>query len=246
MTSRLGVVRRRSLSLLLVVGVSIVGAGVSGCSVVAAVKHATSALRQNKATIDAFTRQMSPNQTTFEVTYTVTGTSPLTVTYAVAPPRGLTFREAPSAGASTSGGASRVDLVVNASGEYYCTSPPTPWSCRNSIPPPPRCATNCTASTRRRTGSVLQGLTVVASFAGDKVTTSSMTVNGFALRCVDFQASGVPGTSTICTSTQGILGYVKVAGGAPSFEVTSYATTPAPSLFQLPPGAVVTTLTTTT
>ena len=41
-----------------------------------------------------------------------------------------------------------------------------------------------------------------------------MTVNGFSMSCVDLQASGVPGTSTICTTSQGILGYVKVASDA--------------------------------
>ena len=73
-----------------------------------------------------------------------------------------------------------------------------------------------------------------------------MSVNGFSLSCVDFVATGVPGTSTICTTTQGLLGYVKVASDSTSFEITSYSGSPDPSLFTLPPGATVTTVTTTT
>jgi len=73
-----------------------------------------------------------------------------------------------------------------------------------------------------------------------------MTVNGFTMSCVDFIASGVAGTSTICTTAQGILGYVKVASDTTSFEITSYSTSPPASLFELPPGATVTTVPTPT
>ena len=68
-----------------------------------------------------------------------------------------------------------------------------------------------------------------------------MTVNGFAMQCVDLVAPGVPGTSTICTTAQDILGYVKVASDSTSFEITSYSASPAPSLFELPAGARITT-----
>jgi hypothetical protein len=71
-------------------------------------------------------------------------------------------------------------------------------------------------------------------------------VNGFAMQCVDFQASGVPGTSTICTTAQGILGYVKVAADATSFEIKSYSSSPPSSLFEPPPGATITALPTPT
>ena len=81
---------------------------------------------------------------------------------------------------------------------------------------------------------------MVAGLAGDKVTTSSMTVNGFAMKCVDFTVKGEKGTSTICTTAQNILGYVKVAANPTSFELKSYTATPPASAFQLPPGATVT------
>ncbi len=73
-----------------------------------------------------------------------------------------------------------------------------------------------------------------------------MTVNGFTMSCVDLVASGVAGTSSICTTSQNVLGYVKVAQDSTSFEITNYSGSPASSLFQLPPGATVTTVTTTT
>jgi hypothetical protein len=68
-----------------------------------------------------------------------------------------------------------------------------------------------------------------------------MTVHGFSMRCVTFRASGIPGTSRICTTAQGLLGYVKVASETTSFRITSYTTSPSASLFRLPPGATVTT-----
>ena len=92
----------------------------------------------------------------------------------------------------------------------------------------------------------LKDFSLAAGLIGDKVTSSSMTVNGFALSCVDFETSGVPGTSTICTTSQGILGYVKIASDSTSFEIQSFSSSPSASLFELPPGATVTTVTTGT
>ena len=68
-----------------------------------------------------------------------------------------------------------------------------------------------------------------------------MTVNGFSMHCVDFVAAGVAGKSTICTTAQGILGYVKVASESTSFQIKSYSTSPSASVFQLPAGAKITT-----
>jgi hypothetical protein len=79
--------------------------------------------------------------------------------------------------------------------------------------------------------------------AGDKVTSSTMSLNGFDMDCVDLVAQGVAGTSSICSTSQGILGYVKVAPDSTSFQITDYSSSPSASLFQLPPGATVTTVT---
>ncbi len=61
------------------------------------------------------------------------------------------------------------------------------------------------------------------------------------MKCVDFRAAGMAGTIEICTTAQGILGYVRVAPDTASFEITSYSPSPSASLFKLPPGAKVTT-----
>ena len=66
------------------------------------------------------------------------------------------------------------------------------------------------------------------------------------MSCLDLHAPGVKGTSTICTTKQGILGYVNVVSSSTTFELKRYTTTPASSLFVLPPGAKVTTLSTPT
>ena len=88
----------------------------------------------------------------------------------------------------------------------------------------------------------MRDFSLAAGFAGDSITKSSMTLNGFGMQCVDFHAPGVPGTSTICTTAQGILGYVKVASDATTFEIKSYSASPPRSLFALPAGAKITTV----
>jgi hypothetical protein len=87
----------------------------------------------------------------------------------------------------------------------------------------------------------LDVVAIAAGLAGDSVTSSTRVVNGFDMNCVNLRASGVKGTSTICTTSQGVLGYVKVADDSTSFEIKSYSSTPTASLFQLPAGATVTT-----
>lgn len=85
-----------------------------------------------------------------------------------------------------------------------------------------------------------RGYSLAAGFAGVRVVGSRRTVNGFRLRCVDYRTTGVAGTSTARTTARGTLGYSKVAGIPASFEITSYSRSPAATLFELPPGAIVT------
>jgi hypothetical protein len=84
-------------------------------------------------------------------------------------------------------------------------------------------------------------VSLVAGLSGDKVTTSTMSLNGFDMNCVDLVAKGVAGTSTICSTSQGILGYVSVASDSTSFQITDFSSSPSPSLFELPPSATITT-----
>jgi hypothetical protein len=223
--------------------------GLTGCSVVKAVKKVEQDVRGNKSTIDAFTTKIqSGESTTFEATYVTTGGSPATIVYAVEPPNGLAFTDTPEGAAGAS--ATSVDVIVNATGEYSCSPP----SSSSSEPTCQKLGTAAVATenklfelyTPAHWVGFLRDFSLVAGIAGDKVTSSDMTVNGFSMRCVDFVASGVPGTSTVCTTAQGILGYVKVASNPTSFEIKSYSGSPPASLFALPPGATITTIPTPT
>ncbi len=229
-----------------VTGVALVvsSVGLTCCGVVNAARKIEHDVKGNKATIDTFTNQIKSSEgTTFEATYVTTGGAPATIVYAVQPPKGLTFVDTP-AGTSTS----TVDVIVNSSGEYSCTP-----AAEGSGPRCQKLGTAGAAAENQIFGfytpshwtTFLKDFSLAAGIAGDKVTSSTMAVNGFSMQCVDFNAPGVPGTSTICTTTQGILGYVKVAADSTSFEIKSYSATPPASLFQLPAGATITTIPTT-
>ena len=221
-----------------------VGALATGCSALNKVKQDVHTVESNKSTMDSFTQGLqSTKDTPFEATYTTTGGSPATILYAVDPSSGgLAFHET-----QTGSNPSNIQLIVNKSGEYKCSSPSAtggPWSCQK--------LGTADAATENKIFDVytpshwisfLKGVSLVAGLAGDKVTTSTMSLNGFDMNCVDLVAKGEPGTSTICSTSQGILGYVSVATESTTFQITSYSSSPSASLFQLPPGATVTTST---
>jgi hypothetical protein len=232
-----------------VVGATLmVGAfGFNACSVVSKVKTAIHDIRGNKATIDSFDTKLQSNQaTTFEATYVTTGSAPATIVYAVQPPKGVAFDDTPSGG---SGDTSPVHLVVNSSGEFACSQPPVTsashggqWTCQKLGTASAKVQNQIfNFYTPSHWIGFLKEFSLAAGFAGDKVTSSTMKLNGFSMNCVDFVAKGEPGTSTICSTAQGILGYVKVATDSTSFQIQSYSSSPPASLFELPPGAKVTT-----
>lgn len=214
-------------------------AGLSGCGIVNKINNVRHAVDSNRAAIKAFTQGLKSSAATpFSATYVTTGGSPTTVTYAVRPPTDVTFMET-----STGSATANLDLVSNSNGEYSCTSASASsgWSCQK-LGKAEAIAQNQIVNfyTPSHWVAFLETFSIAAGFAGDKVTTSSMTVNGVSMNCVDFQAKGIKGTSTICTTQQNILGYVKVAGDPTSFEIKNYSTSPADSLFQLPAGAKIT------
>ena len=221
-----------------------VGVGATGCSVASRVKQAVHTVEGNKATIDSFTQSMqSTKDSAFEATYATTGSAPATVVYAVDPSSGgLAFHET-----QTGSDASNVQVIVNSSGEYVCNQGGSgaTWSCQK-LGQADSAAQNKIFDiyTPSHWISFLKGVSLVAGLAGDQVTTSTKSLNGFDMNCVDLIAKGLGGTSTICSTSQGILGYVSVASDSTSFQITNYSSTPAASLFQLPPGASVTTPTT--
>ncbi|MFZ0250829.1 MAG: hypothetical protein WAL61_12865 [Acidimicrobiales bacterium] len=237
--------QRRPIGFLVALVVA-VGALATGCSVVSKVKQAVHTVEGNKATIDSFTQNLqSTANTPFQATYVTTGSAPATIVYAVDPPSGgLAFHET-----QTGADASNVQVIVNSSGEYVCnqSGPAGAWSCQK--------LSKADAATQNKIFDIytpshwvsfLKGVSLVAGLAGDKVSSSTKSLNGFDMHCVDLVAKGVAGTSTICSTSQGILGYVSVASDSTSFQITDYSSSPAASLFELPPGATVTTLTTPT
>ena len=237
---------QRSRIGLLMVSLVAVGALATGCSAVGKIRQTVHTVEGNKATIDSFSQNLQSNKAApFEATYTTTGSSPATVVYAVDPSSGgLAFHET-----QTGSDASNVQIIVNSSGEYLCNQSGSAgsWSCQK--------LSKADAATQNKIFDIytpshwvsfLQGVSLVAGLAGDKVTTSTKSLNGFDMQCVDLVAKGVAGTSTICTTSQGILGYASVASDSTSFQITDYSSSPSASLFQLPPGATVTTLTTPT
>lgn len=226
------------------------GFGLTGCGVVRAVKNVAASVESNKATIEQFTSSMKSSEATpFETTYVTTGSSPATIVYAVQPPKALAFTDTATGGSGD--GVSNLDIVVNSAGEYACTPPGSSgsgsgsgsWSCQK-LPKQKAAVQNKIFDfyTPAHWVTFLRDFALAAGFAGDKISSSSMTVNGFSMHCVDFVAAGVPGKSTICTTAQGILGYVKVASESTSFQIKSYTTSPSASLFRLPAGAKITTV----
>jgi hypothetical protein len=213
-----------------------------GCAAIKAAKRVASNVEGNKAAVDAFTSKLSTGAaTSFEATYATSGTAPATIVYAVKPPTGVSFTDTPDG----TGGGDHIHLILNSSGEYSCT----PSDTSGGHPTCQRLGTTSAAAqnaiftfyTPSHWVGFLRDFSVAAGVAGDTVTSSTMSVNGFNLHCVDFRTPGTTGISTICSTAQGILGYVKVANDSTSFAIRSYSSSPDPSLFALPPGATVTT-----
>jgi hypothetical protein len=227
-----------------VVALVAVGALATGCSTVSKIKQDVHTVDSNRSTVDSFTQNLqSSKDTAFEATYTTTGSSPATIIYAADPSAGgLAFHET-----QTGSSASNVQVIVNSSGEYVCNQSGAAgaWSCQK-LGKADAASENKIFDlyTPSHWISFLKGVSLVAGLSGDKVTTSTKSLNGFDMNCVDLVAKGVAGTSTICSTSQGILGYVSVASDSTSFQITDFSSSPSPSLFQLPPGAIITTSTT--
>jgi hypothetical protein len=216
-------------------------AALAGCGVARTVTKIADTGRANKATIDQFTSKLKSGQPgQFEVTYATTGSAPSKITYAVQPPDQLAFIDS-GIGSGTS--VSKASFIVNSTGEYGCTqaSRGVRWTC-DKLPKAGAAAQRKLLGiyTPAHWVTFLQDFSLAAGFAGDKISSSSITVHGFAMQCVDFVASGVAGTSKICTTAQHLLGYVQVASESTSFAITSYTAAPRAALFRLPAGARIT------
>jgi hypothetical protein len=208
----------------------------SGCGVVNKINNIRHTIDKNRATIQTFTEGLKNTKSVpFQATYVTTGSAPTTVVYAVRPPKDISFSE------SAAGGSSSTRLIANASGEYSCSqaSAGARWTCKKLAKANAIAQNELFAIyTPSHWVAFLHLFAISAGLAGDKVTTSTMTVNGFAMSCVDLFAKG-NGRSTICTTKQNILGYVKVAAQSTAFEIKNYTSSPPASAFQLPAGAAV-------
>jgi hypothetical protein len=226
------------------------GCGLTSCSLARAVHKVADTVHSNSSIIDVFTARLKSGQPDrFEVTYVTTGSNPSKVVYAVQPPDDLAFTDSATGSGAP---ASPARLIVNSAGVFGCTygavtssgSIPakTGWSCQKL---PKEAASTQKAIldfyTPAHWVSFLKEFSLAAGFAGDKLSTSTLTVNGFAMSCVDYVASGVAGKSRICTTAQHLLGYVNVASSPTDFEITSYSGSPPARLFTLPAGAKITT-----
>lgn len=224
------------------IAVALVTAGaLAGCGIARTVQKVADTVHANKATIDEFTGKLKSGQPSqFEVTYVTTGSSPSKIVYAVKQPDLLAFTDS-----QTGSGAalSNASVIINSSGAYGCTQAGSGsgWTC-DKLPKTGSASDSKVLGlyTPAHWVAFLQDFSLAAGFAGDKISTSSITVNGFAMQCVDFVASGVAGTSKICTTAQHLLGYVRVASESTSFEITSYSGSPGSALFKLPAGAKIT------
>lgn len=219
-------------------------ASLAGCTLAHAISRAAHDIQHNKTIIDQFNSGLKAGEAVpFEAVYKTTGANPATVRYAVRPPQDVLFTEQQSGG---SNGASQVHIVVNATGAYSCTPPASSqasgrWTCQR-LGTPKSISSDAIVDfyTPSHWVNFLTAFSLAAGFAGDKLSTSDITVNGFAMHCVDFVAHGIKGTSRICTTRQNILGYVKVAQNPTSFEITSFTASPPASLFRRPANAKIT------
>lgn len=249
---------RRAARLAPLLAVLVVGGsfGLTGCGRIirAAINHATHGkLDQDENAVNQLTSKMqSAESETFDVSYQTTGVAPAIVRVAAMPPKDFAFVD------TASNGAVSADLIQNASGSDYCSraaSGNAKYQCTK--------LSSQTISTYDAMKALYTPQYWIdflnaykyAGVVGVSITNTTMTVNGFALTCI--VATGSAGStttssdatapkSTVCVTSQGVLGYVKVSSDSTAFEIKSYSTSPPSSLFQVPAGATITTLPSTT
>jgi hypothetical protein len=221
----------------LAAGVGLTGCHLGNVNISGALHNATA----SKKTVDQFASVLKSGQTPkFVVTYVTTGATPTLVTYAVAPPNDTSFSEAPV----SAPGQTQTDLISNVSGAYSCQSGGTaaPVTCTKlgKLSAAGRFGVT-TLYTPLHYVTLLRSFAVLAGLGGGKVTLSTMTVNGFSLRCINVKTPADKQPNTICTTKQNLLGYARLDGDTTAFEIKSYSASPPPGLFALPRGARVST-----
>ncbi len=180
---------------------------------------------------------------TFEATYKVLSGSSTTSMLTIAQSGSQTYF------GSTDTDGSKTDLIGSSSTTaYVCSESPgsSSWNC---IKYPASEAASLSTADEFYSGKYwITELRAIesseAALAGVHVSNSTMSLNGINLTCVTWSAtkSGQQESAQWCVTDQGVLGYVKTSGGGTNggFEIQSYSSSPAASLFQIPQGATVT------
>jgi hypothetical protein len=223
--------------------------GLTSCSAINKAVNAVKAvhnLLHGSAAINSLTSKIQAGDLTssYDATWVTTGSAPATVSYAATPPHDFSLVDTTSSRTQTR-------LFTNTAGQFECTrsSPSATWQCLKTDV--------SSLNTSKLAYALYSGAywidflkiySVAAALHGVTITSASMTVNGFKLSCAVVVSGKTPNQtrSEVCVTSQGILGYVSVAAKAAEFKIKSYSSSPPPSLFQVPAGATVTTIPTTT
>jgi hypothetical protein len=237
----------RRETILLAALVAAIALGLTGCSAVSKAISTVKAVHNimhGSAAINSLTAKINAgDNAAYDVTYVTTGSSPATINYAAQPPNDFAFDDSTST--------SELMVFAGSAGQFECNRPKAgaTWQCLKTDVS----GVNTTKLMYALySGSYwidfLKLYSVAAALHGVTISSSSMTVNGFKLQCAVVVSGKAPNQSTskVCVTSQGILGYVSVAAKAADFEIKSYSSSPAASLFQLPAGATVTTIPTST
>jgi hypothetical protein len=237
---------------ILVACLAVSSLGLTGCGVIKAVKHVVDKVETDKHVVDDFTTKINTGNAPYYATYATTGSSPATIHIGATPPDSFAFTS------SASSGNANTDIVQNSSGTYACSqqsssgSASKTWSCTKL---PVSEATTYKDIYQLYTGAYwskwLGDLALGAAFAGSSVSSTTKSIPGFPnMQCIVVSAvkgsgSNASNTGTFCVTSQGYLGLVQLPSTA-VFEIKHFDSSPPASLFQLPPGAKVTTIPTTT
>ena len=221
--------------------------GLTACSAVAKAVNAVKGVHNLVHEVDAINalsgKIKSADGKPYEVTYVTTGSAPATIDYAAEPPGDFAFNTKTANG--------DLEVIAGPAGQFECNraSAAGEWSC---LKLDSSSTTTGNAAYLLYSGSFwvdfLKVYSVAAALHGVSITSSTMTVNGFNLQCTDVVSGTKPNQSSSkwCVTTQGILGYVSVSSKGADFEIKSYTASPSASLFQVPAGATITTIPTTT
>ncbi|MGO9582408.1 MAG: hypothetical protein ACLP36_06330 [Acidimicrobiales bacterium] len=236
-------------TVLVAVVVATTALGLTGCSAINKAVNAAKAvhsLLHGSAAINQLTSKMQSSDTSaYDVTYVTTGSAPATVKFAVDPPHDFAFDDTTSTG--------EFQVLGATAGVFECSRSSTSssagaWSCVK--------AQGAEVDTDKLAYALYSGsywidflkiYSVAAALHGVTISSATMSVNGFNLQCAVVVSGSKPNqqTSKVCVTSQGILGYVSVSAKSADFEIQSFSPSPPASLFQIPAGATVSTLPTT-